>query len=110
MQKLKLCTVSRSLLEIPLSQIYLPLIVIYEEPLIHRKLWDTLKNTMTLATERKTIMHSHRWQTLCKRIENRIFDKLFAYKDYMAGGFPSRLFDGESFVVFPVLWLLIFGL
>lgn len=65
---------------------------------------------MTLAIGSKAIIHSHRWQTLCKRIENRIFDNLFAYKGYMAGGFPSRLFDGESFVEFSVLWLLIFGL
>lgn len=46
-------------------------------------------------------MHSHRWQTLCKRWANRIFDKLFAYKGNIPGGIPWRIFDGESFVEFP---------
>lgn len=52
------------------SQTFLQLIVIYEGKLISRKLWATLKYMLTLEIGRNTVMHSHRWQILCKRMEN----------------------------------------
>lgn len=82
-----------SLLELLQYESYQELVLIYEEELITRKLWGILKYTMTLATAWNTIIHSHRWQNLCKRMAKRTFKKLFAY---MAGGFLYRFLIGET--------------